>query len=186
MSFINSGNLRIKHFYNGAFVILLISFCYGFYSCNPFAPELSDEEGSASLILTEQRTPQEVMTNFAFAYNFKDSLVYSDLIDTTFLFISKNFATNPVTDITWGRDTDLRTTASLFRHFQTLNLVWGGTVFEDYLNDDSSEVELKQIFQLTLNGGNEFPTLNGEALFILKKNNFDIWKITRWEDRATF
>ena len=154
--------------------------------CNPFAPTLSDDESSTSLILTEQHTPQEVMTNFAFAYNFKDSLVYSDLIDTTFLFISKNYATNPVTDLTWGRDTDLRTTAALFRHFTTLNLVWGGTVFEDYLNKDSTEVELKQIFQLTLNGGNEIPTLNGEALFILKKNSSNIWKITRWEDKATF
>lgn len=185
MNFIFYFNKYIRGFYHGkqaisAFALIVLA------GCNPFAPSLSDDESDVSLILTEQRTPQEVMTNFAFAYNFKDSLVYSDLIDTTFLFISKNFATNPVTDITWGRDTDLKTTAGLFKHFQTLNLVWSGTVFEDYLDNDSTEVELKQIFQLTLNGGAEIPTLNGEALFILKKNSSDVWKITRWEDKATF
>lgn len=158
-----------------------------FIACNPFAPDYTDDISTTSLILTDQETPQDVMTNFAFAYNFKDSLVYSDLIDTTFLFISKNFATNPVTDITWGRDTDLKTTAGLFKGFNTLNLVWGGTIYERYIDGaDSSLVELKQVFQLTLDGGIEIPTLNGEALFILRKNSSDKWKITRWEDKPTF
>ena len=157
------------------------------FACNPFAPTYTENIATTSIILTDQNTPQEVMTNFAFAYNFKDSLVYSDLIDTTFLFISKNFATNPVTDITWGRDTDLKTTAGLFKGFNTLNLVWGGTIYERFLDgDDSSLVELKQVFQLTLDGGIEIPTLNGEALFILRKNTSNKWKITRWEDKPTF
>ena len=64
------------------------------FSCNPFAPTFDDDISTTAIILTDQETPQEVMTNFAFAYNFKDSLVYSDLIDTTFLFLSKNFDTN--------------------------------------------------------------------------------------------
>ena len=127
------------------------------------------------------------MTNFAFAYNFKDSLVYSDIIDTTFLFISKNFETNPVTDIIWGRDTDLKTTAGLFKGFNTLNLVWGGTIYERFPdNNDSSLVELKQVFQLTLDGGISIPTLNGEALFLLRKNSSNKWKIIRWEDKPAF
>lgn len=153
-------------------------------SCNPFAPTFTNDISATSLILTDQESPQDVMTNFAFAYNFKDSLVYSDLIDTTFLFISKNFATNPVTDLTWGRDTDLKATSGLFKNFNTINLVWGGTIYEHKL--DSTLVEMKQVFQLTLDGGVEIPTLNGEALFILKKNSSAKWKITRWEDKYSF
>lgn len=153
---------------------------------NPFAPKLDDGEGAVSTILTDQKTPQDVMKNFAFAYNFRDSLVYSDLIDSTFLFISKNYATNPVTDLKWGRETELKTTAGLFRSYQTINLVWSSTIFEDFTNTDSSEVELKQLFQLTFNGGNIIPTLNGEALFLLRKNGDGVWKITRWEDKAAF
>jgi hypothetical protein len=111
-------------------LILCVSYSLLFFlGCNPFAPSLSDDISNTSLILTEQQSPQDVLINFSFAYNFKDSLVYSDLIDTTFLFISKDFSTNPVTSLTWGRDTELRTTSGIFRHFQTLNLVWGGTIF---------------------------------------------------------
>lgn len=155
-------------------------------ACNPFAPRLDQSSGMKNQILTDQITPQEVMTNFAYAYNFKDSLVYSDLLDSSFIFVSKNYATDPVTDIIWGRDTDIRTTVRLFRHFQTIRLNWGGTIREIYLTDDSSQVELKQIFQLTFDGGREIPTLNGEALFILKRKTGGIWKIVRWEDLSTF
>ena len=166
-----------------SFIILSLFYC----ACNPFAPTFTDDISTTSLILTDQESPQNVMTNFAFAYNFKDSLVYSDIIDTTFLFISKDFDSNPVTDITWGRDTDLKTTAGLFKGFNTLNLVWGGTIYERFLDgEDSSLVELKQVFQLTLDGGIDIPTLNGEALFILRKNTSNQWKIIRWEDKPTF
>ena len=88
---------------------LIISGCI-----NPFAPPLTDKEVNINLIITEQKTPDEVLTNFSYAYSFKDSLIYSDLLDSSFLFISKNYATNPVTDLTWGRDTDIKTTVGLF------------------------------------------------------------------------
>ncbi|RMH62853.1 MAG: hypothetical protein D6677_08810 [Calditrichaeota bacterium] len=155
-------------------------------ACNPFAPRLDQNAGMHTEILTDQSSPQDVMTNFEYAYNFKDSVVYSDLLDSSFIFVSKNYATTPVTDIIWGRDTDIRTTVRLFRHFQTIRLNWGGTIREIYLTEDSSLVEMKQIFQLTFDGGREIPTLNGEALFILKEKSGGIWKIVRWEDLSTF
>jgi len=158
-------------------------------SCqNPFAPALSDNKDNKSQILTNQATPEDVLINFSYAYNFKDSLVYSDLLDSTFIFISRNFATNPVTSINWGRDTDIQTTVRLFRHFEMVDLIWGGTVFLNYFND-STEVELKKTFQLTLDGGEEIPTLNGESLFYMRKqiiNSEPFWRIIRWEDLSTF
>lgn len=161
--------------------------------CNPFAPELTDDLSGKALILTEQKTPQDVLTNFSYAYNFKDSLVYSDLLDSSFLFISKNFATDPVTDLIWGRDVDIKTTVGMFRHFQTINLTWQGTVFNRPLNEDSTVVEIKNTFQLTLNGGSDIPPLNGEALFIFQRkiigslpDTTHIWKIIRWEDLSSF
>lgn len=163
---------------------LLISGCI-----NPFAPSLNDDLGDFDFILSDQSTTEGVFTNFRFAYNFKDSLVYSDLLDSSFLFISKNYATTPITDLTWGRDVDIKTTMGLFRHFQTLNLSWEGTIFERPIDDDSSLVEVKKRFQLTLDGGAEFPTINGEALFLLinkPKTDNPFWMITRWEDISTF
>lgn len=160
--------------------------------CNPFAPVLTDDELSGNLILTEQKTAEEVLINFSYAYNFKDSLVYCDLLDSSFLFISKNFATDPVTNLTWGRDVDIKTTVGLFRHFQTINLVWDGTIFPHFLNEEKTEKEITKTFKLTLDGGAEVPTVSGIALFIFRKKIINppdtsgIWKITRWEDRSTF
>jgi ketosteroid isomerase-like protein len=47
-------------------------------------------------------------------------------------------------------------------------------------------VEIKQLFQLTLDGGNSIPSINSEALFVMRKNKSGRWKIMRWEDKAAF
>jgi hypothetical protein len=165
---------------------LLFLLLFYLYSCvNPFAPKETDDPRGTGEIITDQRTPEEVLTNFRYAYNFKDSLVYSDILDNSFLFISKNYTTDPVTDITWGRDVDIKTTVGLFHHFQTIDLMWGGTIYK-YYSEDSTVFEIKNTFQLTLNGGKDIPTLNGEALFYIRKEESGIWRIIRWEDLSTF
>ena len=153
-------------------------------SCNPFAPELI-ESGPQSSIITGQKTPDDVLTNFRYAYVFKDSLIYSDVLDSSFLFISKNYSSTPPTDINWGRDVDIKTTVGLFKHFNVLELNWGGKLYEGYMAD-SNHYEIKITFQLTLDGGREIPTVKGEALFNFKQNSSDIWKIIRWEDLSSF
>lgn len=169
-------------------LLIILSGCI-----NPFAPSLSDQAGDENAILSDQTTTEGVFVNFSFAYNFKDSLVYSDLLDSSFIFLSKNFATTPVTDLTWGRDTDMRTTAGIFRYFETIDLIWDNeSVSERFLNEDSTLKEIQKTFQLTLNGGSEYPSIRGDALFHLTKSKLNkqdttkIWRISRWEDLATF
>ncbi len=153
-------------------------------SCNPFAPDLV-ETGQDSSIITGQKTPDEVLTNFRYAYIFKDSLIYSDVLDTNFLFISKNYGTAPPTDINWGRDTDIRTTVGLFRHFGVLELNWGQKLSEGY-GSDSLSYGINITFQLTLDGGREVPTIKGEARFNFIQNSSRIWKLIRWDDLSSF
>lgn len=154
------------------------------FSCNPFAPELADGDLNGGLIITAQKTPQDVLTNFSFAYNFKDSLVYSDLLDSSFIFLSKDFSTDPVTDLKWGRDEDIRKTNKMFRFFQTLDLEWGRSEYERYLDEDSLLYEISTSFQLTIDGAKEYSTITGIALFHFIKKPTKIWKITRWEDKS--
>jgi len=152
--------------------------------CNPFAPDLIDL-GPQSGFITGQKTPDEVLTNFKYAYNLQDSLTYSDVLDSSFLFISKNYSTTPPTDINWGRDVDIRATAGLFRHFNVLELNWGDKLAEGYIGD-STHYEIKITFQLTLDSGQDIPTVTGEALFNFKRNPSEVWKISRWEDLSSF
>jgi len=163
-------------------------------SCvNPFAPGLSENELNALSILTQQRSPEDVLTNFRYAYTFKDSLIYSDLLDSSFIFISKNYSNSPPTDIIWGRDVDIKTTVGLFRHYNVLELNWGAILSQpiDYKPDSLLVAEIKIIFNLTFDGGIEIPTIKGEALFNFRKKYFGsdstgIWLITRWEDLSSF
>ena len=165
----------------------LILFSGVIFACNPFAPGLT-ESGSSHDEITAQRTPRDVLTNFRYAYVYKDSLVYSDILDSAFQFISKNYGTSPPTNINWGRDIDILTTARLFRHFDLLELEWGSNLLRGLhaARDDSSTSEIKITFQLTLDGGRDIPTIKGEALFNFARNSDGIWKITRWEDLSSF
>jgi hypothetical protein len=167
----------MRYKFNLLFLILFIS------CTNPFAPKIVNENLFTSSFLTEQKSPQDVLTNFRYAYIFKDSLIYSELIDSSFIFISKNYATTPPTDIIWGRDDDLKTTAKLFHHFRDIKLTWGDTLYSEI---DEEEVKLKLIFTLTFDDGSDIPTLKGEAFFKFVKKNSGKWQIIRWEDLSSF
>ncbi len=147
---------------------------------NPFAPAETDNIGLSSGLLTNQETPEAVLKNLKYAYTFKDSLVYSDLFDSTFIFRSWDFNVSPPVPIQWGRDVELRTTARMFHFFRNLDLNWNATLF---LNFDSTgrKAEMKRTFTLTLDGGQQIPTLNGEVIFKFIRKG-DRWFITFWED----
>ncbi|MFQ5584585.1 MAG: hypothetical protein ACE5GL_09145, partial [Calditrichia bacterium] len=151
--------------------ILLVSSC-----TNPFAPARADSNAPSSNLLTLRETPQDVLTNFVFAYNFKDSLVYSEIIDTNFVFLSQDFNQSPPVPIQWGRDLELRTTARMFNFFNTLDLSFNTPIYQRVTRDDTlqispdliieKEIEMKLTFTLTLDGGKSIPTLNHEVIYV--------------------
>ena len=61
--------------------LIFLSNCF-----NPFAPKLVDSL-KLDLLITEQETPEEVLQNFKYAYTFKDSSLYSNLLDSSFVFL---------------------------------------------------------------------------------------------------
>ena len=155
-----------------------------FNACNPFAPPyISEEDSIDSRDLYSQKNPHDVLTKFQYTYTFKDSIMYSDILDSSFIFISNNYNTSPPTTIKWGRDTDIKTTIGLFKHFKVIELLWGDTL---YYSQDTLNAEINISFQLTFDGGREFPTITGEALFYFLKKHNQQWFITRWEDKSSF
>ena len=164
--------------YQKYIIVLLFMGC-----ANPFAPKLVKENLLSSSFITDLESPKDVLTNFRYAYTFQDSLIYSELIDSSFIFISKNYASTPPTDIIWGRDDDLKTTAKLFHFFRDIKLTWGDTL---YSKIEEGYAELKLIFTLTFDDGNDIPTLKGEAFFNFEKKSSGKWQIIRWEDLSSF
>jgi hypothetical protein len=159
------------------FLIIILTGCI-----NPFAPKLTDSLDSSDLIITDQLTPDEVLQNFKVAYTFRDSLLYSDLLDTAFIFVY--FDPNEGTSgrfVSWGRETDLQTTGSLFRHFQIVDLVWNTTLY-GWQSEDVGE--MSKSFTLTLVSEDSDYTLTGKAVFSFQRCLDNRWRITRWKDES--
>lgn len=149
-------------------------------SCwNPFAPTEGVLETGASLTLTDQRSPDEVLQNFRYAYIYRDSIVYSELLDTSFIFVYYDPEVGGSGGYNyWGRDTELRTTGRLFRTFDHFTLVWNATISRD--TAQNGIISQTKTFDLSI-GGDIF--LSGNAVFDFKKDSTDNkWRISRWQD----
>ncbi len=174
--------IPIKAIQLGVIAVILILLILTSGCLNPFAPKLTDTLETGDMIITSQNTPQEVLQNFKIAYTFRDSLLYSDVLDTGFLFVY--FDPNEGTSgriVSWGREVDLLTTGRLFRHFQVIDLVWNETIYE---NAGEKESEISRGFNLTLSGENASFTIAGRAVFSFKLCKDEKWRITRWKDES--
>ena len=155
----------------------------GWITCfNPFAPELSDSGKSIDLIVTDQQSPEEVLQNFKTSYTIQDSLLYSGLLDTAFIFVyydADDFSSGRF--VSWGRGEDLKTTGSLFRHFDFIDLIWNATIYG--WNDDTTGTICKE-FQLNLTNKESDYRISGRAVFSFRKCQDGRWRITRWKDES--
>ncbi|MBN1467006.1 hypothetical protein JXA02_14725 [candidate division KSB1 bacterium] len=153
---------------------------------NPFAPKL-DNSNALSLVITSQRSPEQVLQNFVYAYTFKDSLVYADILDSSFVFVY--FDPNIESSgryVSWGRDVDLKTTGQLFKRYETITLTWNSTIYEDTTFVDTAiiDIELSKTLQLNLFGKNDEYTFSGSAIFNFRLCDDKKWRITRWKDES--
>ncbi|MCC7430775.1 hypothetical protein IT568_08040 [bacterium] len=164
--------------------IWLLVFLVTLLSCeNPFSPEqgiVSDK--------TDNRfgayTPETVLKDFETAYNTRDSLLYSELLDENFKFIY-NDPENPGT-FNWGRENDLRATGRLFRIFNNINLTFNelGVIYFDSLqalefgNKGDSIATIVTSFSLKLDS----QLLQGTADFTFRKKPTELWKVIQWID----
>lgn len=170
----------LRIFFSLTFIgLMVIIACF-----NPFAPKL-DEQTDLTNVITEQLTPEEVLQNFRYAYTFKDSLLYSDVLAESFVF--EYFDTNlePSGGFrTWGRDVDLKTTGRLFRNFDVIELIWQDPLFTER---DSTGTKERQFIRFNLNlfGADLNFILTGTAIFTFEKNGTDSkWRIIRWKDES--
>ena len=168
-------------------LIFMISFILLSDCLNPFAPKI-EKSLKLEQLITEQKTPEEVLINFKYAYTFKDSSLYSNLLDSSFVFLyfDPNYGSSG-RFVSWGRDEDLLTTGRLFRSFNVIDLIWHSTIysFPDSLKEETSFAELSKSFHLNLVNNQETISITGNAIFSFAKNKSDSkWRIVRWKDES--
>lgn len=162
-------------------VVLLLA-CLPLACLNPFAPGL-DDGSLASELVTEQRNPEEVLTNFRYAYTFRDSLLYSEVLDSAFVFQYFDPDQGPSgLFISWTRETDLKTTGRLLRTFDVISLEWLNTI---YAVTEGRDETLAKSFRLDLASADISFSVSGFAIFTFRRNPHDgKWRIVRWVDQS--
>ena len=156
------------------YLILLCAVLLSTGCMNPFAPQLGEAGGSQ---VPDASTVGGMLELFRYSYITKDSLYYSQLLDSSFVFQYYD-ADNARYD-QWYRSTDLKATASIFRNFEVIDLNWYNIPQEDY--DFYYEDSLKQIlinFNLTLDN----VLIYGFARFDCYKKTGSAFKIVAWKD----
>jgi hypothetical protein len=165
------------------FIFLVIAQSYLltiFISCeNIFSPKL--DLSTPTSILTDQKTVEGLFQNFKYAYTFKDTTVYGNLLTEDFIFIYRDYESG--FDVSWDRATDMRTTNGLFQSAQKLDIVWNNIIFQ---GGDSLVQNVKRSFNLTITfNPSDIARLNGFVDMNLRRSSADaVWKIQRWRDES--
>ncbi len=149
---------------------------------NPFAPKLDFGSASSSTI-SDLKTIDGVFQNFQYAYSFKDTTIYGQLISPDFIFTYRDY--DQGFDVSWGRDEEMKTTYGLFQNSQRLDLIWNNIVLSSV---DSLSATIVRSFNLTITFDPTYVVrIDGRVNLSLRKNpESEKWSITRWIDESNF
>ncbi len=165
-------------------IIFIVSILVVYACTNPFAPRIADVTADVPVI-SDQTTVDGVFENFRYAYIFKDTVVYGNLLANDFTFIFTNYNNETFADESWGRDEDMITTAGLFHAAQSLDLIWNEVIVAA---GDSLLKVLSRGYTLTIVfNPNDIITVQGRAKFTLKRDSTYLpWKIFEWRDESNY
>jgi hypothetical protein len=160
------------------FLILIIAGCK-----NPFSPAYDTSEGNASAAISDLKTIDGIFKNFQYAYTFKDTTIYGQLISQDFIFTYRDYDLNY--DVSWGRDEEMKTTYGLFQNSQRLDLIWNNIYLS---SEDSLTATIVRGFNLTVTLSSiDILRVDGRVNLSLRKNpDTKKWSITRWTDESNF
>lgn len=149
---------------------------------NPFSPRLDNSESGDEGTITDLKTVDGVFQNFKYAYTFKDTTIYGEIISTDFIFTYRDY--DQGVDISWGRDEEMKTTNGLFQNSQRLDLIWNNIVLS---SQDSLTANIVRGFNLTITfNPTDVVRLDGRVNLSLRKNSMQKWQITKWLDESNF
>lgn len=150
---------------------------------NPFAPKLDDNFENLKPPISDQKDIAGVFQNFQYAYTFKDTIIYSGLVNNDFTFTYRDY--DQGFDVTWGRDEEMRTTYGLFQNTQRLDLIWNNIVL---FTEDSLTANIVRSFNLTITfNPTDVIRVDGKVNLTLEKDSESkIWQINRWVDESNF
>jgi len=177
-------NVSLNSIYKVKIVTGIFFIAVIFYTCtNPFAPKFDTDFDSGGPPISDQTTIEGVFQNFQYAYTFKDTLIYGNLISSDFTFTYRDYENG--FDVTWGRDEEMRTTNGLFQNSQRLDLIWNNIVLSTI---DSLNANIVRSFNLNITfNPTDVIRIDGRVNVSLKLDAITKkWRIIRWIDESNF
>jgi hypothetical protein len=153
----------------------------GFSCLNPFAPRLDTEPSSQ--LCTDLTNIENVFCTFRQAYMFKDTTLYSSILDDNFVFTYRDYDRG--VDVSWGRTDDMHTTYGLFQNVQSLELIWNNIISSS--GNDTMQSIIRG-FNLTVTfNPSEINRVDGYAnLTLARTQASNEWQIVRWRDESNY
>lgn len=154
------------------------------YSCtNPFAPAFDEDYDNNRPPISDLTTIEGVFQNFQYAYTFKDTLIYGELIGSDFVFTYRDYEQG--FDVSWARDDEMRSTFGLFENSQRLDLIWNNIVLSTI---DSLDANIVRSFNLNITfNPTDVVRVDGRVNLSLRQDpETKKWRITRWLDESNF
>jgi hypothetical protein len=178
--------------------VLLLTLVFLLSCQNPFSPPVVGP-GSFKPI-ARQTSPDSVLYNFKYAYEYRDLVVYENCLDKDFMFYYKDQDQYSQTGEVWwpvyrdGKSGDVYRTNGLFKVFDDIRLdTWIIIVSVDSTEVDTLSGEVWKVrnvnFHLSLRdmtGDYNYEHLeaSGFAKFLFKESEDGWWRIVRWYDRS--
>jgi hypothetical protein len=161
-------------------VLLLVALA----SCtNPFAPKLEPTLSSGNTTLGDQRTLDGVFQNIKYAYNYRDTLIYGNLLHPDFQF--RYYNPDRGNYVAFNRDEEMRITYNLFKGADQIDLQWNEIRVQE---GDSVKLSVTRAYNLKIAlQANELFRVDGLATLQLVRNSVnDPWLIRLWSDDSNF
>ena len=164
-------------------ILLILSFVLLGSCTNPFAPAYDEDYDDSRPPISDLTTIEGVFQNFQYAYTFKDTLIYGELIEDDFVFSYRDYEQGY--DVSWGRDDEMRSTNGLFINSDRLDLIWNNIVLSTV---DSLNANIVRSFNLNITfNPTDVVRVDGRVNLSLKQNpETKKWRITRWLDESNF
>jgi len=146
---------------------------------NPFAPKL-DTESDASGLISDRKQIDGVFTNLQYAYSFKDTTIYGEMLKDDFTFTYRDYELG--VNVSWGRDEEMKVTYGLFQNSQKLDLIWNDIVA---ISSDSTNVVRSFNLTITFNP-TDIILVDGKVNLTLAKDAEAKWYLVQWIDESNF
>ena len=150
--------------------------------CNPFAPGLGEGDPDDGFI-GDQTTVNGFFQVFQNAYELRDISLYEPLIDSSFVFIYRDF--DAQIDRQWGFSQELETTRRMFENSDFIQLQWNQVIAQD-VTEENRRSRIIRSFNLAISieGGDVLRGDGNVNFTLVRPDSASVWRLSRWRDES--